>query len=141
MIGWGAALTGAVVVGLLLFAFDPSRYGFYPQCMFHQMTGLDCPGCGGLRATHQLLHGHFRQALALNPLILILLPVLGWAFFSMLWHQATGRALAHPFKHRGWLWTFLALVVVFGIVRNLPVPLFKNLSPIGKENHVYNNWR
>jgi hypothetical protein len=126
---WLAVLAGMAALGLLLFAFDPNRYGFYPRCMFHQMTGLNCPGCGGLRAAHQLLHGHVWRAFALNPLLLVLLPVLGWMLFSMAWRKAMGAALSHPFKHPGWLWALLALVVVFGIVRNLPLPAFQALAP------------
>ncbi len=46
------------LAGIVLFCFDPERCGFYPICIFHQSTGLLCPGCGSLRAMHQLLHGH-----------------------------------------------------------------------------------
>ncbi len=122
-LGWwwagGAALAG---VGLaLLFRFDPGQYGFYPRCMFHSLTGLNCPGCGGLRAAHQLLHGHLKAAFALNPLLIVVAPALAWWGLAQAGRAVLGRELAHPFKHRAWVWAVLAAVVVFGIVRNLPI--------------------
>jgi hypothetical protein len=29
----------------------------YPRCLLKVATGIDCPGCGGTRALHALLHG------------------------------------------------------------------------------------
>jgi hypothetical protein len=64
------ALAVAVFAGVLLFFFNPAETRFYPRCMMKAVSGLDCPGCGGLRATHQLLHGNVREAFALNPLFM-----------------------------------------------------------------------
>jgi hypothetical protein len=36
---------------------------------------LPCPGCGSLRAAHQLLHGNLSAAWALNKALLIGLPL------------------------------------------------------------------
>src|SRR5438045_3746474 len=59
----------------VLFFFEPGAYTFYPRCLFYQTTGLLCPGCGSLRATHQLLHGHIAAALRLNALLVTAIPV------------------------------------------------------------------
>ena len=60
---------------------------FHPFCPFHKLTGIPCPGCGGIRATKAFLHGDFLQSLYINPLsvifcffILVFL-VLGWIDF------------------------------------------------------------
>ena len=71
------ALLGAVA-GLVLFCFDPRQYPFYPVCFFHKTTGLLCPGCGALRAMHQLLHGHLATAFRFNPVLVVSLPILAW---------------------------------------------------------------
>ncbi|MCX6913024.1 MAG: DUF2752 domain-containing protein, partial [Verrucomicrobia bacterium] len=68
----------AAAVGLVLFCFDPRQYHFYPICFFHKATGLLCPGCGALRATHQLLHGHLAAAFRFNPMLVASLPFLLW---------------------------------------------------------------
>ena len=62
--------------GAMLFFFDPAKHGFYPICLFHSLTGLNCPGCGGTRAAYQLLHGHLLRALHDNALFVLALAVL-----------------------------------------------------------------
>jgi len=116
-IGLAAALTCAAV----LFFFDPARSGFYPRCFFHATTGLDCPGCGGLRATHQLLHGNVRAAFALNPLLVCSLPIVGWLGLRYLVRITNGRALPNPFQSAACLWGMAAAVIAFGIFRNVPM--------------------
>ena len=53
----GATALGA---GAVVFFFNPSTHGFYPVCLFHALTGWNCPGCGGTRAAYALLHGNIR---------------------------------------------------------------------------------
>ena len=55
------ALVFALGCGLLLALFiiyrvPPEQNRFAPPCLFHKLTGLHCPGCGGTRAVHALLH-------------------------------------------------------------------------------------
>lgn len=111
------ALTAAVVV---LFVFDPSTAGFFPVCAFHELTGWQCPGCGGLRAVHQLTHGHIAAAWRLNPFVVALLPVALWLGL---------REAARIFLGRDWpglvtrpifAWLLTAALVLFGILRNVP---------------------
>jgi hypothetical protein len=111
-------LAGATVV---LFLFDPATHGFYPICPLHQMTGLLCPGCGTLRALHQLSHGNFAAAWRLNCLVVSLLPVAFWlGAREMIW-LVTGKRLPGIVTRPIFGWILVAALVVFGIVRNLPV--------------------
>lgn len=117
-----AAVAGAAVV----FAFNPSTSRFYPVCHFHQLTGLNCPGCGMTRAAHALLHGDLGAALHQNALfvgVLLLLAARG-AWFGL--NRLRGRPNGDYFK-AAWLWPLLALAVAFAVLRNLPVGAF--LSP------------
>jgi hypothetical protein len=115
---WIGVLSTATLV-LVLFFFDPSRSGFYPLCYFHRVTGLLCPGCGGLRATHQLLHGHILEALRLNAfLVLVLLPAA--CFIGLRWLIRFLQQKPNKLEFRlRWLWLGLGSAVVFGIARNL----------------------
>jgi hypothetical protein len=112
----GAAAGGA---SLLLFFFPPGEYSFYPRCVLHTLTGLQCPGCGGLRAAHQLLHGHWAAAFHCNPFLVSMLPIL------ILWATAYGANLAAGrdglrwFRHPVWLWVWFTAAIAFGIARNL----------------------
>ena len=51
-------------------------------CLFHAVTGLQCPGCGLTRAFCAISHGQFVLAWHLNPLSFYLysLAVLGIAY-------------------------------------------------------------
>jgi hypothetical protein len=68
-----------VLAGILflavLFHYDPASSAFYPPCLFKTFLGVQCPGCGSLRAAHHLLHGNIGQAWALNKPLLIALPL------------------------------------------------------------------
>ncbi len=123
------AATLLAVALLLLFRFDPAVSRFYPRCLFHEATGLSCPGCGGLRAGHQLLHGRFRAALALNPLLTLGAPLLLAAVGAWLLEWGTGRRLRHPFRHPAWAWGVALLVIGFGVLRNLPWVSAPGLGP------------
>ena len=116
----------AISVGAMVFFFNPSTHGFYPVCMFHSLTGLNCPGCGATRAFYALLHGNLRLALKDNALFVLMLAALAvWSarfVFRKLKNQpATVNA---PPK---FLWMFLFVAFIFAVVRNLPG--FEWLSP------------
>jgi hypothetical protein len=72
-----AVALGATIVMATLYVFAPEEHSFYPRCIFHSLTGWQCPGCGSLRAMHQLLHGNFANAWQLNPLFVLALPLIG----------------------------------------------------------------
>ena len=67
-------LAGVLLVAVLFF-FNPATTSFYPPCLFRTFLGTQCPGCGSLRAAHQLLHGNFAAAWALNPTLMIVGPL------------------------------------------------------------------
>jgi len=126
-----AALGAAalLVVALVFYCFDPAQGGFYPPCMFHSLTGLNCPGCGGLRALHHLTHGEIGAAFHSNPLLVTLLPVV--LILALRWLQR-GRAASGSepvFLRPAIAWTLLAVTVVFTVLRNLPWPAFAWMSP------------
>lgn len=114
----------AVALGLLglalLFLFDPTQHALYPVCLFKKMTGYDCPGCGGLRAMHQLLHGDLGQAFRLNAMVVTAVPLLG-LFAIRAWSRATSTTPHRSSPIMFWAWVLVALIVLFGIVRNLPL--------------------
>ena len=101
----------------VIYACAPDQYSFYPRCFFYVLTGWQCPGCGGLRATHSLLHGDVGAAFAYNPLLVSLAPIAlvaaCWAGFQ----KVTGKPLRWPIKL---LWLLLCVCMVFTVVRNVP---------------------
>ena len=111
VIRWTAPLTALTMIALLYF-FSPAQYRFYPRCLFHSLTGLDCPGCGALRATHHLLHGNFRAALVLNPVFVLFLPAAGVFLFS-------ARQRKKLDANKAWPWIMILGLILFTVFRNL----------------------
>ena len=116
-VNWLIGVTCVVALGMVLFLFDPAHSGFYPVCIFYRTTGWQCPGCGGLRAAHQLLHGHFAAAFRLNALLMVFLLPAACLFGTRWWicRSRNQPLRLHPF----WLWFGLVVTVAFGIARNL----------------------
>jgi hypothetical protein len=113
------AITGLVFLAAVLFYFDPERYRFYPVCVFHQATGLLCPGCGALRGMHQLLRGHIATAFRFNPLLFICLPATAAIAVRYFWAKGTKpqRPLAFPVH---WVWLLAIGALALSVWRNLP---------------------
>jgi hypothetical protein len=118
-----APLGAAVAVGAAV-AFvgtvNPNEPGHYPACPFLMLTGLYCPGCGGLRSVYALAHGDPVTALGLNPFLVVMVPVLvalwgRWALRSWRGESLSGKSI-----HAAYIWIFLALMIAFWIVRNVP---------------------
>lgn len=113
---WGMLAAGmaALSAGFVLYFFDPAAFGFYPRCALHEITGWQCPGCGGLRAMHQLLHGHLGAAWELNPLVFILAPAAIW----LGWRQWRGAGLPAGVRPV-YGWAAGIALLLFGVWRNL----------------------
>jgi uncharacterized protein DUF2752 len=110
------AAAGATAV---LFFFPPEEHAFYPRCFFHTLTGLQCPGCGSLRAAHRLLHGEVASAFRFNPLMVTLAPLFAIWLAAYGIARMNGREIWVPLTRPIWAWTLLIVGVLFGILRNL----------------------
>jgi hypothetical protein len=111
----GAVAAAFAYVG----AVDPNVPGHYPACPLLHYTGVYCPGCGGLRSTYAVAHGHLGTALACNALA-----VAGYAVLAVVWAVWSVRRLrGRPFEpalRPAYGWALAALVLTFTVVRNLP---------------------
>ena len=122
-------VVGAAIV--MLDFFDPATTGLFPPCPLRYLMGWYCPGCGSLRAVHQLLQGNLRAAWALNPLTILLLPFLAYGTASYALFEIRGRHLPQIFLPAGWIRALCAVIILFGIARNLPFHPFDWLAPAG----------
>ncbi len=111
---------GLLLIGIL-YALLCSRLGFGIPCPFHLVTGLQCPGCGVSRMCLAILHLDFSGAWQANPAVFALLP-LGLAVAADLVQRYIRQGVICP---KGWskvaLWGMIAILVIFGICRNLPI--------------------
>ena len=108
------AVTAALAALGYLAAVDPDQPGHYPLCPIRAVTGWYCPGCGGLRSVHAMLHGDLRTALHDNVAIWLAVPVLAAAL--RLWRVgrwSSGRvAMTYSVS--------FGVLIGFAVLRNLP---------------------
>ena len=87
--------------------------------MFHQLTGLYCPGCGATRALSAMLHGDLKSSLHNNLLLFPLLTLIAVLIVK------PEISLKRPFAI-----AIVAVVLLFTILRNIPVAPFTYLAPV-----------
>ncbi len=99
---------------------DPYQAGFFPECVFLAASGHYCPGCGGLRATHELLHGNLVGALDMNPVVvLVIIPLI---VVSLAWWglRSAGVRLPSVTISTPMAWALPLFLFAFWIARNIP---------------------
>lgn len=117
-----ATALGVVVATGIVARIDPNQPGHYPLCPTLALFGIDCPACGGLRATHALANGDIVRAMDHNILFVLLVPAIiaGWALWF--WRSWTGKRWADSPRKRAFMkygpMVLLGVLIVFGVVRN-----------------------
>ena len=125
-----AAVVSAGIAGaIFLYLHSPQSIPFL-SCLVYDLTGFYCPGCGAGRACYSILHGEWYQAFRYNPLLVILLPwitlyLILWAG-DWVWNKRHRIDRIVPFW---FVFILLMIVIIFGIVRNIPIYPFTLLQP------------
>ena len=117
----GALLVLGVTACIVLLLVPPGspHAKWLPKCMFHQLTGLYCPGCGATRALSAMLHGDLKSSLHNNLLLFPLLALI--AVLIVKPEISLKRPVAVA---------IVAVVLLFTILRNIPAAPFTYLAPI-----------
>lgn len=91
-----------------------------PSCIFYEVTGWFCPGCGNTRAVQALLQGRVLTSLYYNITPLLLASLVGLLYLEQLL-----AVFGHPRRlltRRPAVWyTVIAAMMVYFVVRN-PLP-------------------
>jgi len=114
-----------VITGIFIISLTWKPHGVN-LCLFHWLTGLQCPGCGMTRAFYAISHGQWLEALKLNIFSLALYTFFMGILLRDILYILTGRFLnvPRPLKLEGATgYIVLLLVLAYGIIRN--IPLFK----------------
>ncbi len=121
-----AALFAAAALLYLYFTGEGEGAGI--PCMFHQLTGFYCSGCGASRALRSVMHLDFYQAIRYNALFTLGLPFLGVYFGALgISYIRFGKDRISGKVPMVILWIFIAAATAYGILRNIPA--FSFLAP------------
>jgi hypothetical protein len=116
----GLLLSGMLLIWISLWIWrqDVIKTLSFP-CVFHELTGWNCIGCGGTRMVAALLNGDVLAAWCYNPLLLVMMTgflfLIGWMIIRTFYKQF--RPISLSVKSRWWLLVLLILII-FLIVRN-----------------------
>ena len=125
----GAATAAAGLA--ILYKTDPtSGSSILPKCPFLALTGHWCPGCGATRSLYSLLHGDLASTFTYNSLFAIALPLLLWFGISNAYafYKGRGQRPLLELSPTG-AWVLVGSVILFGVLRNVPVSPFTFLAP------------
>jgi hypothetical protein len=119
-------ITGWCCIGIFAFAYlffaitgiQLSRYLL--PCVFHEFTGLYCPGCGGTRAFTYLMQGHFIRSFRFHPFVLYTAVLGGWFMISQTIERLSRHRIQIGMKYRDiYLWIAVIIVALNFIIKNL----------------------
>lgn len=90
-----------------------------PPCLFHKLTGLYCPGCGGTRAAALLLAGHPLKSFIYHPLVLYIGALYFWFMVSTtIEYVSKGRHKIGMFYHNWYVVTGIVLLALNFLIKN-----------------------
>lgn len=122
--GWKDRLRHCAVAGLFALAIVAAAlvlayFGHGIPCVFHLITGFNCPGCGVTRMIMALLEGQFAAAFKANAgIMLIALPLTVILIRMTFRYIKTGQN--RPTKGEKNILLMIAVFLVgFGIMRNI----------------------
>ncbi len=125
LVGLGAP-TGALLIASIFFILEKT-----PPCIFYEITGLYCAGCGSGRCMLAVLNLDFYAAFRYQPLLFISSPFLVYYVAKLYLGFVFGKDVL-PFPEIRGKWagiTVVAVIIAYWILRNIPVFPFTLLAP------------
>ncbi|MGI8950196.1 MAG: DUF2752 domain-containing protein [Chitinophagaceae bacterium] len=114
----------------MYFFFDARNSNIFPQCIFHSLTGLYCPGCGSQRAFSALLHGDVISAIQNNILMVASLPFIIYSAIIFVLNTFRKKQIIQKiFYSVVFVRLVFIVVILFAVVRNIPIYPFNLLAP------------
>lgn len=125
VLGFSAALAS-----IYLYFNSPFEKSVFPPCIFRSVLKLYCPGCGGTRATYELLHGNVLKAFRYNSLYILSIPFIIYLVLLILDINVNGKPLL-PKLNMSKSAVIALFIIIFGywILRNINIFPFTLLAP------------
>jgi hypothetical protein len=120
-LGAAAAAAAAAAVGLaVLHRTGGHDLGPLARCWFNAATGLQCPFCGGLRCLAALSEGHLTEALSLNLLVTLVVPLAAGIWLRRMVFALRGLVVDQPRTGDRGFAVVCVVSLAFAVVRNTP---------------------
>lgn len=105
-----------ILIGVIYYIFI-SLTDLALPCIFRQITGYKCPGCGITTSCVRTLHGNLSGAFHANPFLFVTFPFL---LFQLV-YQTSCYIKEKPISklNRILLCVYVIALLVFGVVRNI----------------------
>lgn len=113
-----------LLVIFLIYAVLIIKFDIGIPCIFYEVTGLYCPGCGITRLCVSLFEGDLYQAFRYNPIIFIDVPIIFILFVLdiLFKDKKIIKKITNVF-----IIILIVITVIFGVLRNIPA--FSFLAP------------
>lgn len=120
IIKWIIAIVVLAALAILYFTYNPEGSDLFPKCLFLELTGLKCPGCGSQRAIHYFANGNIGSAFLVHPLLVLSLPYLLLAVYF----EYMGGKRKYPTTRKRFFGAkaciiILTIVLLYWILRNI----------------------
>lgn len=112
-------LYGVIFGTGLLYTFLILHTPFRIPCLFREITGFQCPGCGTSRMALALMHLDFSAAFSYNPVAFFSFPM--WFLISIAAFLGRPNAFRSSTVLLRILAINIAIYIIFTVVRNLPL--------------------
>lgn len=122
---WQVRLRKVAAYGMILlvagfcYGIFVQKTGLAVPCLFRQVTGFQCPGCGVTRMCVALLQLDFAKAFQSNQALFLLAPVMGIVFLKYLVDYIRNGTWKLNQTQTYILYVCIAVLVIFGIARNV----------------------
>lgn len=109
-----------VVLCLLIKVLHIDLNNFLIPCVFHYVTGLYCPGCGGTRAVKALFQGKLLLSFLYHPFVLYSILIYSWYMVSNTIERCANGKIKIGMRYKNiYLWIGIILILVNWVVKNV----------------------
>ena len=119
ILGWMLLAAAVLLLGITKGLHMQMKIFSLP-CVFRELTGYCCPGCGGTRACAALLQGKIVKCFLCHPVVLYTAVIYGWYMITHTIEYLTRGKLAAGMRYRDlYLYLAAAIILIQWVVRNL----------------------